>query len=193
MDTLARLGFAVDFSILPLADLRPSGGPDFRFAEARPYRVEPGQIISIPMTRGQLGLLAPLSPRLHGALRSSPAARMHVPGILSRLHLANTVTLTPEGVSADEQIRLIQSMAARGFRTFTLHYHSPSLAGRTPYVRTEPELMSFLDNLKAVCGFFFETLGGLPGNPADLVPPSMRERVWAARQTTPLSEVTTPG
>jgi hypothetical protein len=119
---------------------------------------------------------------LHGALRLPAALRMHLPGILSRLHLANTVTLTPEGVSAQEQIRLIQSMAARGFRTFTLHYHSPSLAVRTPYVRTEAELASFLDRLRAVCAFFFETLGGLPGNPVDLVPPSMRERVWPARE-----------
>ncbi len=178
MDTLARLGFAVDFSILPLADLRTSGGPDFRFAEARPYQVGGGEIISIPMTRGQVGLLAPLPPRLHGTLRTPLPLKLHLPGILSRLHLANTVTLTPEGVSAHEQIRLIQSMTARGFRTFTLHYHSPSLARRTPYVRTEAELASFLDNLKTVCRFFFETLGGLPGNPVDLVPPSMRDRVW---------------
>ena len=185
MNTLARLGFAVDFSILPLADLRSSGGPDFRFAEARPYQVGYGEVTSIPMTRGQLGLLAPLPPRLHGALRSPPAIRMHLPGILSRLHLANTVTLTPEGVSAQEQIRLIQAMAARGFRVFTLHYHSPSLARRTPYVRTEAELTAFLDNLRAVCAFFFETLGGLPGNPVDLVPPFMRDRVWAAREFGP--------
>jgi hypothetical protein len=182
MNTLARLGFAVDFSILPLADLRASGGPDFRFTEARPYQVGHGEITSIPMTRGQLGLFAPLPPRLHGALRSPLAIRLHLPGILSRLHLANTVTLTPEGVSAEEQIRLIQSMTARGFRVFTLHYHSPSLARRTPYVRTEAELRNFLDNLKAVCAFFFETLGGLPGNPVDLVPPSMRDRVWAAHE-----------
>ena len=76
---------------------------------------------------------------------------MHLPGILSRLHLANTVTLTPEGVSADEQIRLIQSMAARGVRVFTLHYHSPSLASRTPYVRTQAQLANFLDSLRTVC------------------------------------------
>jgi hypothetical protein len=182
MHTLARLGFAVDFSILPLADLRSSGGPDFRFAEARPYQVEPGGIMSIPMTRGQVGLVAPLPPRLHAALRSPPAIRLHLPGILSRLNLANTVTLTPEGVSVQEQIRLIQSMVARGFRTFTLHYHSPSLARRTPYVRTEAELTNFLDNMKAVCAFFFETLGGLPGNPVDLVPLSARDRVWAVSE-----------
>ncbi len=178
MDTLTRLGFAVDFSILPLADLRASGGPDFRLTKSRPYQVGPSEILSIPMTRGQVGLLAPLPPSLHGALRSPPAIRMHLPGILSRLHLANTVTLTPEGVSAEEQIRLIQAMASRGCRVFTLHYHSPSLAKRTPYVKSEVELRGFLDNLRTVCKFFFETLGGMPGNPADLVPPMLRDKVW---------------
>jgi glycosyltransferase involved in cell wall biosynthesis len=179
METLTRLGVVVDFSILPMTDMRNIGGPDFRFAEARPYRV--GQITSIPMTRGQLGMIAPLPPRFHAALRSPRLLRMHLPGILSRLRLANTVTLTPEGVSAQEQIRLIRAMAARGARTFVLHYHSPSLGKQTPYVRTDADLTRFLDNLKTVCAFFFETLGGLPGNPADLVPPALRDRIFADR------------
>ncbi len=181
MSTLKDLGFVVDFSILPLADLRARGGPDFRFANAQPYRVGDGRILSIPMTRGQLGALTPLSPRVHSALRSSLATRLHLPGILSRTHLANTVTLTPEGVSSDEQIYLVQSMLARGCRTFVLHYHSPSLAKHTPYVRDETELRLFLKNLEAVCHFFFEELGGMPGNPADLVPPSMRHLVLAPK------------
>jgi glycosyltransferase involved in cell wall biosynthesis len=179
METLARLGFAVDFSILPLTDLRPRGGPDFRFAEASPYLAATSNILSIPMTRGQIGLLAPVTPRLHGALQSPTAARLHLPGILSRMRLTNTVTLTPEGVSAGEQIHLIESMVARGCRTFTLHYHSPSLAKHTPYVTTEAELNGFLRNIEVVCRHFFAKLGGMPGNPADLVPPSMRQRVWA--------------
>ncbi|MBN8928172.1 MAG: glycosyltransferase, partial [Rhodospirillales bacterium] len=47
--TLAQLGIAVDFSILPLADLRPRGGPDFRAVRARPYRVPGGEVRTIPM------------------------------------------------------------------------------------------------------------------------------------------------
>jgi hypothetical protein len=178
IETLARLGIEVDFSILPLADLRGRGGPDFRFAKAKPYRIGPSRILSVPMTRGQFGLLAPLPPRLHGALHSPIATRLHLPGILSRTHLANTVTLTPEGASAEEQIQLLKSMVGRGYRTFTLHYHSPSLAMHTPYVTSEAELKAFLVNLETVCRFFFDTLGGMPGNPADLVPPALREKIW---------------
>ena len=180
MDTLARLGFAVDFSILPLADLRDRGGPDFRRAEALPYRVGAGDILSVPMTRGQLGLLAPLPPWLLGAVRLRVATGLHLPGILARARIANTVTLTPEGVSAKEQIRLIRSMAARGCRMFTMHYHSPSLGMHTPYVRSEAELATFLQRITEVCRFFFDEFGGLPGNPADLLPDAQRQQIWPA-------------
>ncbi len=178
MDMLSRLGFVVDFSILPLSDLRHYGCLDFRYIKAKPYRVGVGRILSIPMSRGQVGLLTPLPPLLHSALRSPLPIRLHLPGILSRTRLANTVTLTPEGVSAEEQIQLIRSMIACGLRTFTLHYHSPSLGMHTPYVTSEKSLRDFLRNLEAVCRFFFENLGGLPGNPVDLVPVSRREEVW---------------
>lgn len=178
MDILARLGFEVDFSILPLADLRANGGPDFRFTRARPYKAASDKMLSIPMTRGQIGLLAPLTPRLHGVVRQRLATRFHVPGALARMNLANTITLTPEGVSADEQIRLIKAMVKQGNRIFTLHYHSPSLARQTPYVKTEEQLRDFLDNIEVVCHYFFLELGGLPGNPADLLKLSTRDGIW---------------
>ena len=185
MDALIRLGFAVDFSLLPLTDLRARGGPDFRRVEATPYVAGDGRILSIPMSRARFGVLARLPAPLHGAIRSPLAMRMHLPGVLLRTGMVNTVTLTPEGVSADEQIQLIRSMAARGCRTFTLHYHSPSLGKHTPYVTSEAELKAFLLNLETVCRFFFETFGGLPGNPADLVPPALRGRVWPERTLVP--------
>ncbi|MDQ2801904.1 MAG: hypothetical protein M3Y41_04140, partial [Pseudomonadota bacterium] len=159
METLARLGFAVAFNVPSAAD--PA-------AES--------SIASVPMTRAQLGPpWAPLPPRL--------LARP----LLARLGLANTVALTPEGVTAGEQVRLIRSLVARGHRIFTLHYHGPSLApssapssapGSTRHARTGTEAQAVLQRIEAVCRFFFEELGGLPGNPADLVPQPMRERVW---------------
>jgi GT2 family glycosyltransferase len=176
---LSQLGFAVDFSILPLTDLRAKGGPDFTYAQTRPYHTDDG-LASFPMTRGQTGWLAPLSPRLHSALHSPLSLACHLPGILAHTGLVNTVTLTPEGVTAAEQIKLIQTLVARGERAFTLHYHSPSLAGLTHYVRNPAEVANFLVNIKTVCDYFFITLGGLPGNPADLVSPSQRNQIWPA-------------
>ncbi len=180
MDLLAELGFQVDFSLLPNADLRARGGPDFRFAECLPYRAGAGGILTVPMTRGQIGAMAPMPPRLQGLLQHRLAARLRLPGVLARLNLANTVTLTPEGVSAEEQVRLIDAMMARGCRTFALHYHSPSLAKQTPYVRSEADLTEFVRRIETVCRHFFQVRGGLPGNPADLLPQGMRSRLWPA-------------
>jgi GT2 family glycosyltransferase len=178
MQTLARLGFAVDFSILPGADLRGRGGPDFRFAKASPYRAVIEGVLSVPMTRGQIGALPPLPPELHTALQSPMMRKLHIPGLLSRAGLANTVTLTPEGITAAEQGKLLRKFVAMGYRTFTLHYHSPSLvAGNTPYVRTAADLKLFLHRIERVCRIFFDELGGLPGNPADLLPPGLRQQV----------------
>lgn len=175
---LRRLGFKVDFSIMPLADMRSKGGPDFRFAQACPYRTGEGDILFLPMTRGQVGALAPLPPRLHTALHSRPGLRARLPGILSRANLLNTVTLTPEGMTAGEQIALLQAMVDRGHRTFVLHYHSPSLGMFTPYVQNRADLEAFLENIRTVCQHFFGRIGGLAGHPADLLPPPMRGLVW---------------
>jgi len=177
--TLARLGFAVDFSILPGADLRWRGGADFRFAEAKPSRAIAHDILSIPMTRGKTGVLAGLPSSMNTLFSSSICRKFRIPGILARTGLVNMVTLTPEGVSAEEQIRLIRSLAGRGHRVFILHYHSSSLVpGNTPYVTTEKGLAEFLGRIATVCSFFFRELGGMPGNPADLVPSEMRNFIW---------------
>ena len=52
-------------------------------------------------------------------------------------------------------------MAARGHRTFSLTYHSPSLApGHTPYVRDGADLDRFLGSIEQVLTFFRDDLGG---------------------------------
>jgi hypothetical protein len=178
MEILSRAGFVVDFSIMPMADMRSRGGPDFRFAGSQPYEAVSTGILSLPMTRAQLGLIAPMPQPLHSAVHSARMQRLRLPGIMSRLGLANTVTLTPEGVTVSEQVQLIKTMVARGQRTFVMHYHSSTLGMHTPYVRDEAQLAAFLQNIAAVCGFFFLELGGYPGNPADLVPQGIREQIW---------------
>jgi hypothetical protein len=175
MQTLARLGLVVDFSIMPKTDMTQDGGVDFRSAKAQPYRVASHGILSVPMTREQFGLLPTLSSDLLSRLKSPLMMRLRIPGILSRLRLVNIVTLTPEGVSVQEQISLIRSMIRQGYRTFVMHYHSSSLvAGNTKYVRSEAELVRFLGRIRDICHFFFAELGGMPGDPVDLLPQGMR-------------------
>ena len=133
------------------------------------------------MTRAHLGPLAPLAPAVHAAMHSPLMTSLGLPGILANLGLLNTVTLTPEGISAREQIQLLETQLRRGYRTFVLHYHSPSLLpGHTPYVRTDADLTRFLKRIEAVCGFFFNQVGGMPGHPADLLPLHKRGDLWPA-------------
>ena len=169
-DALVRHGIRIDLSILPGADLRPQGGPDFRRLVPIPYWIEGTDVLSIPMTRASVGM-APSLERAGAYAQAHQAGRMlRLPSVLARLHLADTITLTPEGVTAEEQIRLIRSLLRRGYRQFMLHYHSPSLrAGHTPYSRTPAEATRLLDRIERVCRFFFEELGGLPGYPRDLL------------------------
>ena len=82
-------------------------------------------------------------------------------------------------------------MLRRGCRTFALHYHSPTLAKQTPYVRTEADLADFIGRIEAVCRHFFDVRGGLPGNPADLLPPGQRNRLWPAKVATRATEPVT--
>jgi hypothetical protein len=169
-DALRQHGIRVDLSVLPGADLRRSGGPDFRVLKPVLYRIGGTDILSLPMTRSEVGLLPGLA-RIGTAVQDLPGGGLlHVPSVLSRLRLADTITLTPEGVTADEQMRLIRAMLKGGCRRFVLHYHSPSLSpGNTPYARDRTGADTVVLRLQTVCKFFFEELGGIPGYPRDLL------------------------
>jgi hypothetical protein len=167
---LCQHGIRVDLSVLPGADLRRLGGPDFRALKPVLYRIGGTDVLSLPMTRSEVGLLPALA-RVGNAVQTVPGGGLlRLPSVLSRLRLADTITLTPEGVTADEQVRLIRAMLQGGCRRFVLHYHSPSLSpGNTPYAPDRTGAETLLVRLRTVCAFFFEELGGLPGYPKDLL------------------------
>jgi glycosyltransferase involved in cell wall biosynthesis len=174
-DLLIRRGLKVDFSLLPDTDSAFRGGPDCRDIISTPYRLAGQKLVFAPMSRSHIGPLSALGLHVIRVLTSTTARQLRITGILSRLRLLERITLTPEGFDAAQQIRLIKTLHRRGRRAFVLHYHSPSLlAGNTPYVRTPADLADFLSRLKDVCRFFFEELGGVPGNPRDLLPPEER-------------------
>ncbi len=178
---LSALGYDVDFTVMPGADYRPSGGPDFKPAEASPYRYADTGILAVPMTRAQMGPVGDYAPALGRALPWTSWGR-RLRGALARAGLLNTVTLTPEGVETDEQKALIACMLKRGHRTFVMHYHSPSLMpGNTPYVRNQQDLARFLGRIEDVSRFFVRDLGGLAGSPADFLAPARRHLLWRGR------------
>jgi len=159
---IAELGYKVDCSQLPHTSLVADEGPDFRGTPAEPYWLDQARgLLEVPVTIGFFGRAAGLGPRAQWLFDNIAANRLRIPGLLARSGLVARSRLTPEGVPADEQCRLIEAMAARGHRTFSLVYHSPSLApGHTPYVRTESELAAFLAALEQVLTFFRDRIGG---------------------------------
>jgi len=158
--TIAELGYEVDCSQLPYTDLSAEDGPDFREVPAEPYWLGEG-LLEVPLTIGFFGAAPALGPKLGRLFDSPAAARLRLPGLLARAGLVARSRLTPEGVSAVEQCRLIEALARRGLRHFTLVYHSPSLEpGHTPYVRDAEELAAFLAALDQVLTWFRDELGG---------------------------------
>ena len=157
---LVEFGYRIDCSQLPYTDLSHDEGPDFRGIPAEPWWLDEG-LLEVPVTIGFFGAAAAAGPRLGRLFDSPAAARMRLPGLLARSGLVARSRLTPEGVSAEEQCRLIEALAGRGQQIFTLVYHSPSLEpGHTPYVRDEAELADFLKSLERVLTFFRDRIGG---------------------------------
>jgi len=159
---LVEQGYEIDCSFVPHMSFAADGGPSFYGRSTRPFWLDPAcRLLEIPLTTGFTGPLAGPAERRARLFDSDAARRLHIPGILARLGLAERIRLSPEGHSVEEQCRLMATLAGRGQTLFTLAYHSPSLApGHSPYVRTDADLAAFLANLEAVLRFFRDGLGG---------------------------------
>ena len=159
---LAELGYEVDCSLVPHTDFSADGGPDFRGVPDVPHWLDEGRgLLEVPLSVGYFGAMAGLGGKAAWLFDNQAAEALRLPGILARAGLVSRARLTPEGVSAADQCRLIEAMAARGHRLFSLTYHSPSLEpGHTPYVRSEADLESFLARIATVLTFFQGRLGG---------------------------------
>ena len=135
---LKRAGIRVDTSVRPLFDYSAQGGPDYSHHPLKPYWADAARdLLELPITSTYWGLLARFGPLLHRAQR-------HVPTFFSgfsRLNLLERIALTPEGVSAEEGLRGIDTALAQSLPLLVLSFHSPSLApGHTPYAATEADV-----------------------------------------------------
>jgi hypothetical protein len=159
---IADLGYRVDCSLLPHHDLRADGGPDFRGVPDQPHWLEQAAgLLEVPATTGFIGRAPALGGTFSWMFDTAAAARLRLPGMLSKSGWVARSRLTPEGVPADEQRRLLDTLVRSGRRTFSLVYHSPSLApGNTPYVRSEADLHRFLATIEDVLTHFRDVIGG---------------------------------
>lgn len=167
---LAELGYEIDVSVVPGEDLTANFGPDFSHCGVSPYWFGKNPaLLEIPLSTGYTGLLARTGTLAYTLTMNERLKALHVPGILARLRLVERIKLTPEGISFEEQRRLTRALLRKGYRIFSLTYHSPSLApGNTPYVRSEADLRSFLTRIELYLKFFMEEVGGRAATPFEV-------------------------
>lgn len=159
---LVDLGYRVDCSFVPYTSFANDGGPNYYHVSSRPVWLDREQgLLEVPLTIGYFGKLAQLGARMQPLFDSPVALSLRLPGMLARSNLVARSRLSPEGVSAAEQCRLLDSLYRQGQRLFTLCYHSPSLApGNTPYVQSEADLATFLASIETVLRHFRDVLSG---------------------------------
>lgn len=164
--TLEQLGYEVDLSVCPPVDYRADGGPDYSDSPTEPYWFgERGRLLELPITGAFVGWARVAARALYRAAVAAPAA-LRLPGVLARSAAVDRLMLSPEGFSPAEHVKLTRALHARGVRTFTWSFHSPSVVpGCTPYVRTQAELERFLDAFRRFFDFFFGTLEGVATTP----------------------------
>jgi len=166
---LDELGFGIDLSVCPPMDFSPEGGPDYSDFDASPFWFgnSARPILEIPCTGAFVGWGGGCSRSLFRL--ASALELFRGPGILARLRAVDRLMLSPEGYSSAEHIRLTRDLFARGIRTFTWSFHSPSVVpGNTSYVDTSAELQVFLDSFYRYFDFFFGEFGGEASSPAML-------------------------
>jgi glycosyltransferase involved in cell wall biosynthesis len=174
---LKSLGYQIDMSVVPNLDLRRHHGPHFRRVFNQPYWFgRDAALLEIPLTVGFCGTLSSpalssrFAPDIYNLLSRLGSPRAHGLGLFARLGLVERITLTPEGISLDEMMRLTRTLLSRGDRVFSLNYHSSSLLpGNTPYVRTLADRDRFLKKIEAYLDFFFGKLGGKTMTPSEFL------------------------
>ncbi|MCO8122509.1 polysaccharide deacetylase family protein [Stieleria sp. TO1_6] len=166
---LKELGYQVDSSVLPRADYRSQGGPDFRAATCIPYfpsehdilgTGEDDGLLEVPVTAGYTHSHFELADRLRAVAMRRPWKSFKAVGLLDRTGIATKVKLSPEQASLQAMQQLAAAMIRRGSPVLVLMFHSSSLLpGCSPYVRSEADLDDFLDRLDRFFQFAVDQLG----------------------------------
>jgi hypothetical protein len=148
--------------------------PAFAAAESMPaVEAEPALsdlargLVDFPVSAGVVVPIAPALDRFGGP--SMGQSDGPLAGLLNRDDLTRSVSLLPNQIASEPQIILIRSLLARGERQFFVRLHLR---------QGDPGSATALDRLRRVCTWFFEELGGLPGDARMLRPdalPRMRD------------------
>ena len=168
---LKELGYKVDTSVVADTNFSHDHGPNFIGLPTQPYwyAVLDGKMLELPNSRGYDGLLARWGSFLYPKLAGAEGLRSLMAGVLVKTGLLERIPLTPEGINAEDQMRMVRRMCAVGNNYFNYAYHSSSLmVGGSPYVNDEQELKLFLQDMDIFFDFFINELGGEHKTPLDM-------------------------
>lgn len=164
--SLVELGYSVDTSVSPTLTWSEDHGPDFTSAIARPYRLDPsdihrekpdGDLLEVPPTIGFWQKNHSRQLARQGRLSKGLSKRLHILGILDRLHLLNNRWLSPEQSSGSDMIKLARSTVREGHDVLNMCFHSNSLLpGATPFARDVAERDRLLDRIRVFLAFAVE-------------------------------------
>ncbi len=156
---LEQLGYVVDSSVISFLDYSNQGGPDFRRAPYRPYRIGGddlcaehggGSLLEVPVSVGFTWRRFHQAQRIRELGERAILRPLHLVGILDRLNLVRRVKFSPEQADADRMRALADAYAANRAAAMVMMLHSASLVpGRSPYVPDEARLEQLFDDLSA--------------------------------------------
>ncbi len=155
---LEEMGITVDTSVAPRSDFSAEGGPDYGGFDYAPFWFGASRrVLELPLGRAIVGFAGSHAPALYRAAHGGiPLAG----SLVTRLRLAERMTLSPEGHDAPTMIRLVRRLAARGQTIYPVSFHSSSIwPGQNPYVTSPAEQRQFYDRLSAVLAHMRDRAG----------------------------------
>lgn len=168
---LRDAGVPIDSSVRANFDYRGGHGPDFSRHPPAPYWVDGGrELLELPLTTVYWGMLRRQGRWVHPLVSKLPK----MSGLCSRLGLLERISLTPEGVTAEEALRGIDMALDDRLPLLVLSFHSPSLApGHTPYVRSEAELDRLYDWFRRIY-MYLDMRGVAPTSVGEIIAAAQR-------------------
>jgi hypothetical protein len=144
---IQRLGYKVDTSVSPYSSWEKYHGPDFSDRSPMPQKIQVGTggdsgswILEVPATIGFLQDNYDLCNRCLKTISGSALRHFRLVGILDKLNVINKVCLSPEPDTAENMIRLAESMKRNGYQILNMFFHSTSLQhGLNHFTKTKEE------------------------------------------------------
>lgn len=160
---LVDLGYTIDTSITPYTDWSEKHGPDYSTVSPKPFLWVDGSrarrnsrrsLLEVPATIDYVDTWAGMAGIASKAATQPGLTALGVPYVLNKLRIVQKIWLSPEVSTAEEMIRLAQTLEASGAEMLNMVFHTSTLTpGLTPFVRTNDDRERFIRNLKGFLAY----------------------------------------